>query len=137
MATNLDYFKLWDYFVLSIKVTPNHRVPLIELLCKFTSKDYFYLKSKFQENMNKYKCFIYRNAGKVWILKLKKNPWKSIQVTPFYVTKYGCTLIQNGNYQEINFLTFRFSVGNLPKINQNQKIIWDYNSSFTHSIYMK
>ena len=36
MATNLDYFKLWDYFVLSIKVTPNPRVPLIELLCKFT-----------------------------------------------------------------------------------------------------
>ena len=69
-------------------------------------------------------------------IEIKKNPLK-IQVTPFYVTKYGCTLIQNNNYQEINFLTFRFSLGNLPKINQNQKIIWDYNSSFTHSIYMK
>ena len=28
---------------------PNHGVTLIDLLCKFGSKDYFYLKNKFQE----------------------------------------------------------------------------------------
>ena len=54
-----------DYFLLSIKVTPNHGVNLIELLYKFTSKDYFYLKRKFQEvtekNMNV--VYINRNAG--------------------------------------------------------------------------
>ena len=32
--------------------------------------------------------------------------------------------IQNGNYLEINFLTCRFPVGNLQKINQNQKFSW-------------
>ena len=37
----------------------------------------------------------------------------------------------------INFLTFRFPVGNLGTINQNQKTSWDCNSCFTHSIYMK
>ena len=42
-------FKLWDYFVLSIKVTTNHGVTQINLLCKFTSKDYFYPKNKFEE----------------------------------------------------------------------------------------
>ena len=45
--------------------------------------------------------------------------------------------IQNGNYLEINFLTYRFSVGNLRKINQNQKTSWDCKSCFTPSIYMK
>ena len=28
---------------------PNHGVNLINFLCKFTSKDYFYLKNKFQK----------------------------------------------------------------------------------------
>ena len=46
----------WDYFVRSIKVTPNRGVTLIDLLCKFTSKGHFYPKNKFQEvtekNMN-------------------------------------------------------------------------------------
>ena len=42
-------YKLWDYFVLLIKVTPNHRVTLINLSCKFTSKGYFYPKNKFRE----------------------------------------------------------------------------------------
>ena len=48
-------YKLWDYFVLSIKVTltPNHGVTFINILCKSTSKDYFYLKNKFQEVMEK------------------------------------------------------------------------------------
>ena len=45
--------------------------------------------------------------------------------------------IQNGNYQEINFLILSFPEGNLRKINQNQKTSWDSNSCFTHSIYMK
>ena len=31
------------------KVTPNHGVTLIDLLCKFTSKDYVYLKNKSQQ----------------------------------------------------------------------------------------
>ena len=45
--------------------------------------------------------------------------------------------IQNGNYLVINFLSFRFPVGNLRKINQNQKTSWDCNSCSIHSIYMK
>ena len=45
--------KPWDYFVWSIKVTPNHGVTLIDLLCKFIGKGHFYLKNKFQEICNK------------------------------------------------------------------------------------
>ena len=45
--------------------------------------------------------------------------------------------IQNDNYQEINFLSIRFTVGNLRKINQNQKASWDCNPRSTHSLYMK
>ena len=37
----------------------------------------------------------------------------------------------------IDFLCFRLPVGNLRKINQNQKTSWDCNSCSTHSIYMK
>ena len=47
MVANLGYYiscAWWDYFVLSIKVTPNHGVALINLLCKFTNKGHFYPK---------------------------------------------------------------------------------------------
>ena len=49
----------------------------------------------------------------------------------------GNSQIQNGNYQEINFLIGRLPVGNLWKINQNQKTSWDCNSCSIYSIYMK
>ena len=49
--------------------------------------------------------------------------------------------VQNNNNQQINFVSFRVPVGNLQKINQNQKTSWnastDCNSCFTHSIYTK
>ena len=37
----------------------------------------------------------------------------------------------------IDFLCFRLPVGNLRKINQNQKTSWDCNSCSTHLIYIK
>ena len=45
--------------------------------------------------------------------------------------------IQNDNYLVINFLCFRFPVGNFWKINLNQKTSWDCNLCSTNSIYMK
>ena len=54
--------KPWDYFVLSIKVTPNRGVTLIDLLCEITSKGHFYPKNNFEEVMKK-KDVLYRNAG--------------------------------------------------------------------------
>ena len=53
------------------------------------------------------------------------------------INKSHCHVNSKRHYLEINFFTFRFPVGKLPKINQNQKTSRDCNSCFTHSIYMK
>ena len=45
---------MWYDFVQSIKVTPSHRVTLINLLCKFTSIGHFCPRNKFQEVMENY-----------------------------------------------------------------------------------
>ena len=73
-------------------------------------------------------------------MALKKFVVPGIQVGHFVETfplLDAIMHIQNDNYQEINFLSIRFTVGNLQKINQNQKSSWDCNPHSTHSLYMK
>ena len=73
-------------------------------------------------------------------MALKKFVVPGIQVGHFVETfplLDAIMHIQNDNYQEINFLSIRFTVGNLQKINQNQKTSWDCNPHSTHSLYMK